>query len=1120
MGTLLSVGGVTGTSGLVTLVFTDLVGSTEMAESIGDRAADELRREHFTLLREAIAETNGTEVKTIGDAMMASYSTASDAIDGTVAMQQAIELANRAATGPEITMRIGLSAGDATFEDDDWFGRPVVEASRLCAEADGGQILAAEIVRVLAGNRSDHEIVARGERTLKGLPDPISVCEVTWDLPEPMGGLVGDDLPPLPDALNRATGDGFGFVARQDEHESLEMAWKDVVTGNRRLVFVTGEPGVGKTRLTAELAQLAHGQGGIVLWGGCDEDLGIPFQPLAEAFGHYAHSVTIDTLRAALGPLGGELTRLVPDLTSLVPGLEVSEIDDADAERRRLADALADLVARVSAAHPVLLVLDDLHWAGKPTLVLLRQLMRSPRPMRLLVVGTYRDTDLDRRHPLAETLADLRRAGTVDRVALVGLTIEGVVSLMESAAGHSLDEPARTLAAAIHRETEGNPFFVREVLFHLVESGSLVQRDGRWTSDVQPDQMAIPEGVREVIGRRLSRLPEATNDLLAVASVIGREFDLGLLAALHEGGREAVFDDLEPAEQASIIRPSAGRQGAYLFGHALVRSTLYDELSTSRRLRLHRDAGRALEERTDTDAHLADLARHFGEAAALGEVDRAIEYGRQAGDRAFDDLAFEEAAAHYERALGALTVADDDRTADRCDLLIALGSAQVHASDPAHRNTLQRAITDARSLADADRFAEAVLALGYLAGSRRVNRVDDEHIALLDEALEHLGSAATARRALLLNDLAIALIWTPEVERRRELSDEALAIARGLDDRAALAQVLYGRGALVDTANPDSLDDYMRDIGEMIELATGTSDALLCSGHLQRASAVLSSGDRATCEADLAAARSLVARLHEPANELRSKILDNMLVILDGRLAEAEAAIFDYLAFAEAHGPELLETAVTSAGSQFFRIRYEQGRLDELRENIEERVEQFPNVPAWRIGLAGVHVQNDRSELAREHIRFLAADDFAAVPSDGLWILTIAGVARVSAELGELDIAARAHELGAHFTGRLAFAGNSMEQPVDLSLGVAARVLGRIDEALCHFDAAIDVSQRAGAPTFVAVSRYEQAKTLAEREGPGDRDRAVALATSALATAQELGLGRIDHLASALLDSI
>ncbi|HUW01235.1 MAG TPA: AAA family ATPase [Acidimicrobiales bacterium] len=1111
-----------GTSGLVTLVFTDLVGSTEMAESIGDRAADELRREHFALLREAITDTDGVEVKTIGDAMMASYSTASDAIDGAVAMQQAIELANRTASGPEISMRIGLSAGDATFEDDDWFGRPVVEASRLCAAAEGGQILAAEIVRVLAGNRSDHEIESRGERELKGLPEPITVCEVAWSLPEPTGGdaLIADDLPPLPDALSRATGDGFGFVARQDEHESLVMAWKDVMAGNRRLVFVTGEPGVGKTRLTSELAQLAHGQGGVVLWGGCDEDLGIPYQPLTEALGHYAHAVTPETLRAALGPLGGELTRLVPDLASLVPGLEVTEAEDADAERRRLADALADLLATVSDAHPVLLVLDDLHWAGKPTLVLLRQLLRSPRPMRLLVVGTYRDTDLDRRHPLAEMLADLRRAGEVDRIALSGLAADGVAALMESAAGHELDEPARALAEAIHRETEGNPFFVREVLFHLVESGSLVQRDGRWTSDVQPEAMAIPEGVREVIGRRLSRLPEATNDLLAVASVIGREFDLGLLAALHEGGREAVFDDLEPAEEASIIRPSAGRQSSYLFGHALVRSTLYDELSTSRRLRLHRDAGRALEARGDADRHLADLARHFGESAALGEVDRAVDYGRRAGDRAFDDLAFEEAVAHYERALSALDVADDERVETRCDLQIALGSAQVYSWDPAHRDTLLRAVSDARSLDDATRFADAVLALGHLAGARQQNRVDEQHIALVEEALDRLDVADPARRARLLNDLALALMWTPDAARRRELSDEALSIARGLDDRATLAEVLAGRVVLVDTANPHSLDDYVHALDEMIELAEGTSDTLLCSGYLQRSTAVLTSGHRALCEADLAAAGSLVSKLHEPFKALRSKVLDNMLVILDGRLAEAEAAIFEYLGFAEAHGTDLLETAVNAAGSQFFRIRYEQGRLDELRETIEERVEQFPNVPAWRIALASVHAQNDRIELAREHIRFLAADDFAVVPRDGLWILTIAGVARVSADLGELEIAARAHELGVHFTGRLAFAGNSMEQPVDLSLGVAARALGRLDDALGHFDVAIELSERAGAPTFVAVSRYEKARALVERDEPGDRDRAVELATQALSTARDLGLGRVDYLASTFLASL
>ena len=1104
-----------GTSGLVTLVFTDLVGSTEIAESIGDRAADEFRREHFGLLRDAVAASSGTEVKTIGDAMMISYATASDAINGAVAMQQAIERANRRSSGLHVAMRVGISAGDATFEDDDWFGRPVVEASRLCAEAEGGQILAAEIVKVLAGNRSDHPIESLGTRGLKGLPESISVCEIGWDLPDPIGGgAPSDEQPPLPDALTRATGDGFGFVARDDEHNTLVMAWKEVIAGAQRLVLVTGEPGVGKTRLTSELARVAHDQSGIVLWGGCDEDLGIPYQPLAEALGHYVHAVSLDTLRSALGPLGGELTRLVSDLASLMPGLEVTEIDDPDAERRRLADALSDLLSTVSASHPVLLVLDDLHWAGKPTLILLRQLLRSPRPMRLLIVGTYRDTDLDRRHPLSEMLADLRRTGDVERVALGGLDTDGVQALMESAAGHNLDEAGRALAEAIHAETEGNPFFVREVLFHLVESGALVQREGRWISEVQPDQMAIPEGVREVIGRRLSRLPEATNDLLAIASVIGREFDLGLLGALHGGGREAVLDDLEPAESASIVRPSTGRQGSYLFAHALTRSTLYDELSTSRRLKLHRDAGRALEARGDTERHLAELARHFGEAAALGEVDRAVAYGRRAGDRAAGDLAFEEAASHYERALGVLDVADDDRTETRCDLLTALGSAQVHAADPAHRNTLFAAANLARGLGDAERLADAVVALGYQAGSRTANRYDAEYAELVEEALEWIGEGATARRALLLNALSMALWWTPEQHRRRSLSDEAVALARGLDDRQTLAQVLSGRGVVFDSENPESIDEFVRAMDEVIELAEGTSDPLLCSGLLNRAPALLLAGDRASCEADLNTACDLVGRLHEPASELRSRVLDNVVTILDGRLDEGERTIFDYLSFAESHGSELLETAATAAGSQFFRIRYEQGRLDELREPLESRVESFPNVPAWRTGLASVHLHNDRTELAREHIRFLAANNFAVVPNDGLWIVSIAGVARISGELGELEITARAYELGKPFTGRLAFTGTSMEQPVDLSLGTAARALGRLDDSDQHFAAAIALSERVGAPTFVAASRFERARTLSERGSPGDAERANQLVRQALATAEELGLARLERLAS------
>ncbi|HEY5173635.1 MAG TPA: adenylate/guanylate cyclase domain-containing protein, partial [Acidimicrobiia bacterium] len=401
------------TSGLIAILFTDLVGSTELASGIGDAAADELRREHFASLREALAATGGTEVKTIGDALMVSYPGAADALAGAVAMQRAVERHNRRLEGQRLEMRVGISVGDATLEDDDWFGTPVVEASRLCAAATGDQILVSDLVRALAGSRTEFDVISLGSRELKGLPAPLMVCEVEWRAP------VDSTSVPLPPFVD--TSPAFPFAGRNEVYETVLAAWKETVEGARQAVLVSGEPGIGKTRLVSELVRYAHQHGTTVLWGRCDEELSVPFEPFAEALRHYVACVPADRVKAEIGSLGGELTRMLPDLSARVSGLALPVQTDPETERHRLFEAVCDFFAAMSHTDPVILVLDDIHWADKPSLLMLRHILRSGSPMRLFVLATYRDTDLDRTHPLADVLADLRRQAGVDRVDLGGL---------------------------------------------------------------------------------------------------------------------------------------------------------------------------------------------------------------------------------------------------------------------------------------------------------------------------------------------------------------------------------------------------------------------------------------------------------------------------------------------------------------------------------------------------------------------------------------------------------------------------------------------------------------------------------------------------------------------------
>jgi class 3 adenylate cyclase/tetratricopeptide (TPR) repeat protein len=1097
-----------GESGLITILFTDLVGSTALAQEMGDEAADRLRRDHFEHLRRAVTATNGTEVKTIGDAMMVSYNSASDAVAGAVAMQQSVHDHNEDLASP-IEMRVGISAGDASFEDGDWFGTPVVEASRLCGAAAGGQVLVTDIVRILGGSRVTHELVPIGAIEGKGLPAPLSACEVLW---EPASGGASDRLDlPLPPLVEQD--DVFGFVGRAEQWEKLWLAWKTATVTGRHAVFVAGEPGIGKTRLVKELCRSAHDSDGIVLWGTCDDELALPYQPFVEAFRWLAASTAPDTLAGLLGPIGGELTPLVPDLHQRLPGLGPRLNDDPDTERHRLFEAATELLRNLSARKPVVLVIDDVHWARKPTLLLLRHLLRTSVHLNVLVVATYRDTDLDRTHPLSEMLADLRRQVGVERIALRGLDGPGVQQFLTHTAGHELDDRGIQLAEAIARETEGNPFFIGEVLRHLAESGALVQRDGRWDSDTHLDEIGIPEGVREVIGRRLSHLDSATNDVLAAAAVIGRDFELRTLGAVV-GSDDAALDAIESAETAGLVEPVRGRPGTYRFAHALVRSALYDELPTSRRLRLHRSVGLALEASGASSVRLTELARHFTEAAALGEIDKAVDYCRRAGEAAIDDLAYEEAALHFERALDTLQLRDPVDEGTYAELVMAAGNALHQIGEPRGRDLLHHAEQLGRARDDVELLARVSIALAADWVSRQNAGVDEHAVGLAEHVLRHADRLPDDLHARTLGVLSIELFWSSDVGRRLELCERALEIARRLDDASVLAFALESRSMLADLTEPGALEASAARATETIEVASGIDDALVCGALANRSIVHVCRGDLEAGEHDLHGAEELADRLRIPRLISQVKMLRTARALLAGQLDAADALLADY----EAHAIREGRPNPAAVGSIRYRLQYERGQLAELEPFLVQIIEAQPQIPVWRMALCGVYLQTERPELVRPHVEAVAADDFAMVQRNQAFLLTCSSTARIAAQVDAREAAEAAYRHAAAFDDVFPFSGACYEYPVGIGVGAAAGALGWYDRAEQHFARAIELCERAEAPTYLAAARLHLAEMLVRRGASGDGDRARTLAASALRTASDLGLAYVRTRAEKLLD--
>ena len=560
----------------ITVLFTDLVGSTELSASLSPEASDDVRRRHFSALRQAIATSGGTEVKNLGDGLMVVFPVASAALVCAVAMQQAVYRDNAKAER-SLGLRVALSAGEATKEDGDYFGEPVVEAARLCARAEGGQILIADVVRANAGRRSPHAFTSLGELELKGLPEPIETLAVGWE-PLTEEEATSSGGVPLPARL--AHRPGVGVVGREEELASLSASAKRVASGEgSEVVLIAGEPGQGKTTLVSEIARQAHEDGMTVLLGRCDEEVGSPYRPFHEALTHYVAHAEEALLRTHVAAHGGELARLVPALQQRLGDLPAPQSTDPDTERYLLYAAAVGLLELASVQTPVLLMLDDLHWVDKPSLQLLRHVVANTSAARLLILGTYRDAELSASHPLTEALGGLLREPGVSSLHLKGLEDTGVIAFMEEAAGHGLDDAGVGLAHQVYRETDGNPFFVAEMLRNLSESGTIYQDDtGRWTADDTEGQLALPHSVRAVIGSRLARLGDDATKVLSTASVIGRDFNLDLLAAVTGSDEDELIDLLDQAQHAALVAEVPGTPGRYSFAHALVQHTLYEDL--------------------------------------------------------------------------------------------------------------------------------------------------------------------------------------------------------------------------------------------------------------------------------------------------------------------------------------------------------------------------------------------------------------------------------------------------------------------------------------------------------------------------------------------------------------
>ncbi len=1082
----------------MTVLFTDMVGSTELLSRLGDERFDGVRRAHIGALRDALAAHDGSEVKSTGDGLMAVFASASDAASAAVTMQQVVERLNQRNPDEAAGLKVGISVGDATSEDGDWFGVPVVEAARLCDAAAGGKTFATEIVRMLAGNRGGHRFDSMGMTQLKGLPEPVGVCEIRWESSQTVTA-------PLPALFSCP--EPIPFAGRTRAQKTLRESWDAAIAGERRVTLIAGEPGIGKTRLIGELARAVHEIGAVVLAGRCDPEMDTPLGPWSEALDHLARHAPDELMVAHVADWGDALSEVSLAVAARVGVSSNAPSSDPEAGRRRLFAAAIDLVDRVAALHPVLLVLDDLHWADASSLLLLRNYVQHAKPGNVLIVGTYRDTDLDRKHPLSGVLADFRRETGVERIALRGLDGDELLDYLTSAGGRELTDDGVAFAHQLSDLTAGNPFFVSQMLRHLSETNALVQQEGRWIAGpVDPSGSGVPEGVREVIGRRLSALDPRADHLFSVAAAIGSEFDLATLAKVADVGEGDALDMLDDGLQRSLLVEEPGRYGVYRFAHALVRQTLLEELSTTRRLQLHRaiasTVAAAHPERVEV------IAFHYSEAAGAGMAADAVEWSTRAADRAVQRLAYESSVDWYAKALESESLLPVD-AARHGHLLMKKARAETVFDSLAAKADLLAVADLARELDDAELFAEAAVVYG---GWTTVwDQLDDpQREPLIREALQRLPDADSELRVRVLLKLRDTLQLAPAALERRDLCDEALAMARRLGDpnlitEALFTQFLNARGAagiaereawLTEMETYAGLTDARRDGA----VAFAQLMLLRIKGELEPSRAALPRTVELVHKAGLDASylqwsfditdhvahgRFVEAKAVAYQTDVE-RLGDLGALVIDSNLGSIAiwcnglSSMVDQLVKTEGRFPELMSLYAMEA-----YMAFAEGRSAQIPTAIEHWLDVVPLIP----------------EMLLEHVSWQTAEL--------LWSTNSVNAARRMLDvLKPLELRG-----GTWFVA----ATDGIFGPAEYTIGVLQLAAGEAEQAVRSLREAVASAQRSGALPWIAGSRSMLAHALAAAGAEKESRTEAALACI---EADALGMDAVTERAKALLATV
>lgn len=910
------------------------------------------------------------------------------------------------------------------------------------------------------------------------------------------------------------------FVGRTRELAELSATLDETLASRRSwLVVVSGEAGIGKTRIAEQLGEKAEQSGVAVLWGrSLEERGGMPYWPWVQVLRALIRSSEDDTLRLEVGPGAADIATIVPELGQRLGVDPSAPLATAEQGRYRLFDSIAGFLQRTAERTPLLLVIDNLHWAGRPSLLLLEFLATALADSPVIIVGTYRGSEVSRHHPLFATLGALNRDARFVRHQLKGLSLAETRQYLDCMFGRN--HPSG-VADAIYRETEGNPFFVTEVVRLLQVEGKLTGRSDESPSGAQQQLVIdIPEGIREVIGKRLNHLSEACNRALSRASVIGRQFDFELLRLLMgDLDEDMLVDAVEEAADAGVVEEDEQRGNRYRFSHALIRETLYDEISGARRIRWHARVGEALEHLLHGEAAgpwLPQLAYHFAEAARRGENARAVHYNRRAGEQAESQLAYEEAATFYRNALDLLELEDTRMDSDKCDLFLALARNMSKAGSVVETLELsERGAGIARQLGDVQRLAEICLTMDYVVANMGMGAA--LALPVMESALELLDPGDSALRAELLGALSRASYAAGQHDRGAELTRQCLDMAQRVGDAKALVSAY--RATIYARYPPEDFQLRMDVAQKMLKLARKMNDLeLQCDAHGRYFYDLLEAGELGNADRHLHQVEELARTIRQPFYLHNNQVYRAMRAIMEGCYEAAEELAVQ--AFEAGRRVGRGDSAEGIFSMQMFAIRRDQGRLHELAPVLDAFVHERAADNAWRPGLLLMFCKLDRREAAATEFEHLARDDFNALPRDALWPTCLAYMAELAVYLDDRKRARQLHKFIEGYDGRNLVVGASVAY-----LGAAAHYLAMLESTLGepgdardHYDKAIELNRRMGARPWVARSQAGLASILLQQDS--SPEEAGKLLKSARQTAGELGMQALAARTDAALEMI